>query len=164
LYPCVERPVDLHDLVAGLDARPLRRRIRQRGDHRDPAVPHVDLDAQAAVVARRLLGERAEVVGLEELGVRVLQLAQQPVDRHLVELALVERVHVVVGDVRQDLVEQAGLLVHGAGGRLAALQQPAPRRQRDRRQPGYHQDPLSSHAMPLDERAVTAASSRHAAS
>ena len=68
--------VDVDDLVAGLDAGPFGRRLRQRGHDRDPAVAHVDLDAEPAVVAGGRLGERLVVVALEQDGVRVVQLLQ----------------------------------------------------------------------------------------
>src|SRR5439155_141892 len=95
---------------------------------------------------------------------RVVQLVEHAVDRHLIELPLVERVDVVVGDVRQHVLEQARLLVHGSLRHGLALQQPATGRERDARDDGDDQDLSELHDTPRVESTVTAMTSRHAAS
>src|SRR5213592_1789990 len=95
---------------------------------------------------------------------RIVQLVEHAVDRHLVELALVERVDVVIGDVREHILEQPGLLVHRSFRRGLALQQPATRRERDAGDDGDHQDLSELHETPRVESAVTVMTSRHAAS
>src|SRR3989441_9937163 len=64
------------DLIARLDPRPLGGRVGKRRHDGDPSVSDVDLDAQTAVVAGRRFVERAEVVPLEEDGIRVAQLVE----------------------------------------------------------------------------------------
>ncbi len=59
-----------------------------------------------------------------------MQLVEHAVDRHLIELPLVERIHVVVGHVRQHVVEQTRLLVDRSGRLRFALQEPGARHQR----------------------------------
>jgi len=156
--------VERDDLVARLNTGPLGRRLRQGRDHGDPAVAHIDLDAQAAVVPGGLLGEEPEVVRLQEHGVRVVQLVQQAVDRHLVEPSLVERVDVVVGHVRQHVLEQACLLIDGSRGSRLPLQQPAAGRERDHGDAGDDGQLANVHDMPRVESAAAAVTSRHAAS
>src|SRR2546429_4516048 len=43
--------------------------------------------------------ERPEVVPLQEHRVRIVQLVEHPIDRHLIQPALVDRIDVVVGHV-----------------------------------------------------------------
>src|ERR1041384_5969919 len=76
-----------------------------------------------------------EVVRLEERGIGIVQLIEQAVDRHLVELALVDRIDVEVGDTRQHVVEQPRLLVHRPLRRRVALEEPSP---------GRHPPPLAA--------------------
>src|SRR2546426_661642 len=62
------------------------------------------------------LDPRPEVVALEEDRIRIVQLVEHAVDRHLVEPPLLDRVHVEVGDVSEHVLEQARLLVNGPRG------------------------------------------------
>ncbi len=130
-------PVDLDDLVTGLHARPLGGSLRQRSHHGDPAVTNVDLDAETRVVAGGLLGQRLVVVSREQHGVGILELLEHAPRRLLVEIGLSQRVHVVRADVAQDVVEQAGLLVHVARPG-PPLQQPAAAQKGDRRHQPDH--------------------------
>ena len=65
-----------------------------------------------------------------------MQPVEQAVDRHLVELPLVNGVNVVVGDMRQHVLEQARLAVHRPHRLGFVLQQPAAADQRDRHDAG----------------------------
>src|SRR6266576_2492359 len=71
--------------------RSLRGRVGKRRHDGDPSVSDVDLDAQTAVVAGRRFVERAEVVPLEEDGIRIVQLVEHAVDRHLIEAPFLDR-------------------------------------------------------------------------
>ena len=113
--------VERHDLIARLDAGALRRRVRQGRHDGDPAVADLDLDSETAVIPGGGLVQGLEVVSLQEDGVRVVQLVEHAVDGQLVEAALVDRIDVVVGDVREHVFEQACLLVHRARGRRFVL-------------------------------------------
>src|SRR6266513_741501 len=110
LLPALGRvTVQRHDLIARLDAGALRRRVRQGRHDGDPAVADLDLDSETAVIPGGGLVQGLEVVSLQEDGVRVVQLVEHAVDGQLVEAALVDRIAVVVGDVREHVFEQACL-------------------------------------------------------
>ena len=164
LPPFRRTAVELDDAVARLHAGALGRRIGQRRDDGDPAVAHVDLNAEAGVVAGRGFGELAEVVRLEEYRVRIAQLIEHAVDRHLIELALVERIDVVIGDVGQHVVEQPRLLIDRAFRLRLPLQEPAAADQRGQGDDGDHGPFMTNHHAPLSDSAVAAATSRQAAS
>ena len=149
VLPPLGRPaVQHHDAVSGHHPRALGRRIGQGRDDGDPSVANVDLDPQAAILSRGLLGERVEVVRLQVDGIGVVELVEEAVDRHLVELALVDRVHVEVRDAREHVVEQARRLVHGPRRGRAALQQPPARGQRQHRGDDDEHDSLPLHDVP----------------
>ena len=93
-----------------------------------------------------------------------MQLIEQPVDRHLVELLLVERIDVEVGDPGQHVVEQPGLLVHRARGAAFPLQQPAARRQGHAGDDRDDRDVPMLHDIPRSECVLSAMTSRQAAS
>ena len=112
-------------------ARALRRGLRQRRHDRDPAVAHVDLDAEPGVVARRLLGERLVVVAGEQHRVGVLELLQHAAGGLIVQLGLADRVDVVGVHVAEHVVEQPRLLIDVAAARDTTLQQPAAAQERD---------------------------------
>ena len=165
LPPFGRAPIQHDDAVPGQHAGALGGHIRQGRHDRDPAVAHVDLDAQAAVLPGGLLGERVEVIGLQVHGVGVVELVEEAVDRHLIEPALVDRVHVEVRDAREHVVEQAGRLVHRPRGGRAALQQPPARGQRQHRGDDDEHDPLPLHDVPPTRSCSAAALTvRHAAS
>ena len=90
LQPSVDLRIDRDDLVAGLDAGTFRRGLRERRYDGDPAVAHIDLDAQTAVVARGGLGERLVVIVLQQDRIGILELLKQAGRRLLVEVALAE--------------------------------------------------------------------------
>src|SRR5436189_205210 len=152
------------DLIARLNPRPLRGRVGERRHDGDPPVSNVDLDAQTAVVAGRRFVQRPEVVALEEDRIRIVQLVEHAVDRHLVEPPLLDRVHVEVGDVSEHVLEQTRLLVNGPRGLGLALQQPAPGGQRQAGRRADDHDIPELHETPRVESAVTAMTSRQAAS
>src|SRR6267378_5362070 len=77
---------------------------------------------------------------------------------------MLDQIHGKVGDVREHVLEQPGLLVHGPGGRGLALQQPAAGGQRQPGGRGDDHDVAELHETPRVESAVTAMTSRHAAS
>ena len=95
-----------------------------------------------------------------------MELIEQAVDRHLIELALVDRVDVEVGDAREHVVEQPGLLIDRPRWRRAALQQPATRGQRQHARDDDEHDLLPLHDVPPTRScsAAAAPTSRHAAS
>ena len=166
LPPFRRAPIQLDDAVAGLDAGTLGRRVRQRRDDGDPAIAHIDLDAESGVVAGRGLGELPEVIRFQEYRIGIVQLVEHALDRHLVQLALVERIDVIVGDVRQHVVEQACLLVDRSGRLRFALQEPAARNHRGGDDGGNHEPFMANHHVLLSESVplVTARTSRQAAS
>src|SRR5207244_4421014 len=84
-------------------------------------------------------------------------------DRNLVQGPLVDRAHVVVGDARQHILEQARLLVDRTRGPGVALQQPAAGGQRDHRDHGDQEELPVLHETPRSV-SVAAMTSRHAAS
>ena len=91
-----------------------------------------------------------------------MQLIEQPVDRHLVELLLVERIDVEVGDPGQHVVEQPGLLVHRARRGVCPLQQPPARSQGHDGDGRDDRDFPMLHDIPRSECALTAVTSRQA--
>src|SRR5256712_6060127 len=130
----------------------------------DPAFTDIMLHAQTAVVAGRRFVECAEVVPLEEDGIRVAQLVEHAVDRHLIEAPLLDRIHVEVGDVSEHVLEKTAVLVNGPRGLGLALQQPAPGGQRQAGRCADDHDIPELHETPRVESAVTAMTSRQAAS
>ena len=92
-----------------------------------------------------------------------MELVEHAIDRHLIELPLVERVHVVVGHMGQHVLEQAGLLVDRSGRGGLTLQQPAARNEREAGHNGDGQDLAELHETPRVESAVATVTSRHAA-
>ena len=58
-----------------------------------------------------------------------MELLEHPVDGAMVQLALGERVHVVVTDMGEDLLEQPRLLIDVAADPQAPLQEPSPLKQ-----------------------------------
>ncbi len=53
-----------------------------------------------------------------------MQLVEEPVDRHLVQVSFVDRVDVVIGDLGEHLLEQRRLLIDRPVGVGFALEQP----------------------------------------
>ncbi len=137
--------VHLDDAVPGHDAGALGRRVRQRRDHHDGVVPVLDLDAEAAVVARRDLAHPRQALAAQEYAVGIVQLVHHPRDGHRVQLALVDRVHVVVGDVRHHVVEQTRPLVHAVVATAALLHEPAAGQERHDGYCGGDDDTLTRH-------------------
>ena len=165
LFPTFGRPAVQHDdAVARLNAGALGRRIGQRRDDGDPAIAHLDLDAEAGVITGRRFRELPEIVRFEKDGIGIAELIQHAVDRHLVESLLVERVDVIIRDVCQHVVEQAGLLVDRPGRFGFALQEPTTADQGGEKDGGNHEPFMSNHHAPLSDRAVAAATSRQAMS
>src|SRR6185437_2670368 len=80
----VERPagsgeaIHLDQLIAGTDTGALGRRALHRGDHSDPSVAGIDLQAEAAVITRSPLQMPLQVLALQQRGVGIVQLLQQP--------------------------------------------------------------------------------------
>ena len=93
-----------------------------------------------------------------------MQPVEQAVDRHLVELPLVNGVNVVVGDMCQHVLEQARLAVHRPHRLGFVLQQPAAAYQGDRHDAGDKEQLAVLHRTPRVVCAVAATISRHAAS
>ncbi len=75
--PLDERVVDLEDEVAGLDSRPVGRRVLDRRDDLDQTVFHADLDTDAAELALRSYLQVLERVGIKvaRVGVEVREHA-----------------------------------------------------------------------------------------
>ena len=88
----------------------------------------------------------------------ILELVEHPVGGLGVELGLGDRVDVEIADVAQDVIEQAGLLVHAAVAARAALQEP-PAAQEGERRDEYRDAPAMLHVC-----LHLCASSAHAAS
>src|SRR5207237_4996991 len=93
-----------------------------------------------------------------------MELIEHPVDRHLVQLTRIERVNVGVGHVREHILEQAGLLVDRARWFRFALQEPPAADESGECDDGDDGPFMTNHETPLKCRAVTAATSRQAAS
>jgi hypothetical protein len=102
-------PVDLHDPVAGHDPDALGRRSGQRADDGDAAVTHVHLDADPRVVPARALVQPAEAPGVEEDGMRIVQLVEHAAHGAPVERGVGQRVHIVAPEVLEHLLEQPSL-------------------------------------------------------
>jgi hypothetical protein len=66
-----------------------------------------------------------EILPRQEGRVGIAQLGQQAVRRFAVELRLRDRVHVVVADVGQDVLEESGLLVDVSASLELPLEKPA---------------------------------------
>ena len=96
-----------HDAVTQLHAGAIGRRSRHRFHHRDPAVAHVELQADTAVVARHLLLQPLHAALGEERRVGVVQLVHEPRDRLAVERVERQRIHEARGDHAVDLFEEA---------------------------------------------------------
>ena len=101
-----ETPSHLDGQIARTDAGPVARRAGHRRDHRDPAVARVYLEPDPAGVAGRALLEARVIPAGQQRGVPVVKLLEQAVDGAVVELALGQRVDVVVADAGAHLLEQ----------------------------------------------------------
>ena len=80
-----------------------------------------------------------------------MQLVEHAVDGHLVELALIEGVDVVVGDVGEDVVEQPRLLVDRTDRLGLTLEEPATGGERDDGDGDDHQSLATHHETPRSE-------------
>ena len=94
--------VDLDNLIAPTDARPIARRVRDRSDNDHLAATELDLDANAAEMPAHLLLQLAIRVGPHELGMWIQRL-DHSVQRRPGE-AVVVRI-LLVGAVRLHQVE-----------------------------------------------------------
>ncbi len=112
--------VDLHDEVAGLEARVRGRRVVDRRHHLDDAVLHRDLDAEAAELAAHLDLHVAEILGVHVARMRV-ERAQHAVDRGLDELLVRHVLDIVGADPLEHLAEQVELAISVRIGRLRRL-------------------------------------------
>ena len=100
--------LDLGDGVAGHNARLVRRRVLDGADDRQHAVPHADLDADAAELASRRLVELVQLVFRDEVRKRV-QARQHAVDGVAEHLLRVHVVDVLLLHQPQNLDEPVGL-------------------------------------------------------
>ena len=105
-----ELPVDLHDLIAGLEAGAVRRGVLDRRDDGQHAVPGRDLDAEAAEAPLGVDLELLVEVGGEIRAVRI-QRGEHSVDGALDELLRLHLVDVVLLDQGQDVGEVLEALV-----------------------------------------------------
>ena len=133
--------VHLDELIPGADAGPLAGRAGHGRDDGDPAVPGVDLEADAAVVTGGPFLQPLIILPGEQRGVGIVQLLEDPVDRPVVELALGKRVDLVVPHVLEHLLEQAGLLIDVVADSKATLQEPAAGEAGDERHQGGNGPP-----------------------
>ena len=99
------RAVDGHDLVAGLEAGVLPRRIVEDGDDRDLAVLEAHRHADAAELALRVLLELLKLVGIHVDRVRVSEGLHHAGDGAVHELRLVDIRHVARLDEAFDAEE-----------------------------------------------------------
>ena len=106
--------VDLDDLVALVDSRLFRRRVRVDLGDDDAAFLLLDEHAHAAVEAAGGRVEGLELLGRVELGVRILELLQQATRRLFVERARVHRIDEAIADDRHHLLEEAHSVTRGA--------------------------------------------------
>ena len=139
--------IDLGQLVAGPDARPLAGRPGHRRHDGDPPVAGVDLEPDAAVVAGGALLQPLVVLPRQERGVRIVQLLEQAVDGPAIELALGQRVHLVVAHVLEHLLEQARLLIDVIPDAEAPLEEPSAGGAGEKGQ-GCRQGPACRHEVP----------------
>ncbi len=102
--------LDLHDLVAALDAHVVGGRALDGRDHGGVVVPDVDGDAQAAELAlgghhQVLVVHRRQVVGV------LVQLVQHALHAGLHDLLRIHHVHVVLDDLVVDLAQDLQVVV-----------------------------------------------------
>ena len=109
LKPFTDFTVHLEDPVAGHDAAVLAGGVGEDPGHDDEAVLVLDQQADATVgVAEALTGEARELLGREEGGVGIVDLADQPAGGPLVDLVLGDRVDGLPLQPRHNLVQQSG--------------------------------------------------------
>ena len=145
--------VELDDEIARLEARFRRRRVVDRRDDLDQAVIHGDLDAESAELAAGLNLHVAEAFGVHVARVRV-ERGQHAVDRGLDQLVILDRLDVVLLDLREHVAEEAeraigvgaGVRVGGAGvlGRAHV-----PRQEQEGRGHGSRQHEVTIHPLTL---------------
>jgi hypothetical protein len=118
--------VDLHDAVALLHPGALGGRVGEHARHAHEAAlrrrRRLDLHPDAGVAPVGGAREVGDLLGREELRVRVVELLHQPARRALVERARAHRVDEALGDEPHHLVEE---LRAAAAGRHAGLEHPA---------------------------------------
>ena len=134
--PAIERPFTPEDEVAALDARALGGRAVEHAQHLEPAPVLLDVHAHALEVAAHLLVELARLVRREVVRVGVVERLDDPLQRRVVELLLVDRLVEVVLDRVDDLGAQRAVLLHeGVADRTRQLRgvsaEPEPDDERD---------------------------------
>jgi hypothetical protein len=123
---------DLHDAVAGLDARAIGGRALDGRHHGEDVVTERDLDAEAAEAAGGLDLHLAVHLGIEEGRMRI-EAAERALDRVVDDVLGRDLVHVLALDDREHLGEQPQVLV-GRRGVLALARDPAAERQGEHQQ------------------------------
>jgi hypothetical protein len=114
--------VDLDDAVALLHAGALGRRVGEHAGDGDELALLEDLHADAGVAPVGLARELGDLLRREELGVRVVELLDEPARRPLVERARAHGVDEALSDELHRLLEQ---LRRAGAARGARLEHPA---------------------------------------
>jgi hypothetical protein len=115
----VNSSVDFYDLIAGLEAPAIRRRILDRGNHRQRAVLDGDFDTESAETAARLDLEIAVEVGRQVRAMRI-ERSQHPADRAVDQALGRDRLDVVFLHDCEHARERVELLVGVVRERLRA--------------------------------------------